>query len=149
MKRPALDRLDREPFWRDLEDAVEGTAHDLRNRPGSRLKRTIPPLENRNFGGGRVVGALEAGVAIILQETVGLPLGSDVEVVDTEPAQGGTAYTINVDAPTRNMAETEAFFEAGVGFTSLLTDLIEVESTEVLRTRIVRDTYQIEVLVED
>jgi hypothetical protein len=96
-----------------------------------------------------MVGALEAGIALLLKETVGLPLGSDVEVSDVEATQGGNIYTINVDAPFENMAEAQAFFEAGTGYTSIITDLIEVQETEVLRTRTVRDTYQIKVLVRD
>lgn len=142
-------RLDREPIWRRIEDQFDDLMSEVRNAPGRRLEREFPQFENRNFGGGLAVGGVEAGIALILKETVGLPLGSDVEVVDSEPAEGGTIYTVNVDSPTENMAQAQAFLESGTGFTSYLTDLIKVESTSVLRTRTVRDTYQVEILVED
>lgn len=144
-----FDVLDREPIWRKVEDRLKDRAHDIRNRPGQRVTNRFPNFEHRNFGGGKAIGTLEAGIAFLLKETVGLPLGSDVEVSDVEPTQGGNIYTVNVDAPFENMAEAQAFFEAGTGYASLLTDLMEVQETEVLRTRSLRDTYQVKVLVRD
>lgn len=142
-------RLDREPIWRKLEDKVDSKASEVRNVPGSRLKRKFPQFENRNFGGGIAVGLVEAGVAMILKETVGVPFGSETEIVGVTPRNGGVVYTINVDAPANNMAEARAFLESGTGFTSILTDKLEVENSEILKTRVLRDTYQIEILVED
>lgn len=144
-----FERLDREPIIRKLENRLHERATELRNRPGRRFAKRVPDFEHRNVGGGKLVGAIEGGIALLIKETVGLPLGSDVEVVDVEPTQGGNIYTINVDAPFENMAQAQAFFEAGTGYTSFFTDLIEVQSTETLKVRSVRDTYQIEVLVRD
>lgn len=142
-------RLNSKPIWRRAENIVDDTLHNVRNAPGDALRKNIPEVDNRNFGAGLAVGTVEAAVALVLKETIGIPFGSDVEIVDTEPAQGGVIYTVNVDAPFQNMAQAQAFFESGTGFTSLLTDQIDVQSAEVLRTRPLRDTYQVEILVED
>lgn len=140
---------DREPIWRRIEDRIDNKSHNLRNRPGDRLRKRLPDFEHRNFGGGKAVGAIEAGVALAIDEVVGVPFGSDTEIVDSEPVSGGMKYTINVDAPFENMAEFRAFYEGGTGFTSLLTDTINVSNTEVVKTRVLRDTYQMEIVVED
>lgn len=141
--------LDREPFWRRVEGRVGSRANRFRNRPGSALRRRFPQFPNRNFGGGITVGLVEAGVALVLEDTLGIPFGSDTEIVDSQPVSGGTQYTVNIDAPTENMARARAFLEANTGFTSVLTDLLEVQSVDVLRTRTVRDTYQVEIVVRD
>lgn len=141
--------LDREPVWRRAEERLSNPGTRIRNAPGKRLQNRLPQFPNRNFGGAVGVGVLEAGISKVLEETVGIPFGSDTEIVDSQVASNGTLYTVNVDAPFENMAKARAFFESNTGFTSLLTDLIEVESTEVLKTRTLRDTYQIEIMVED
>ena len=141
--------LDREPIWRKLEDRVDKTASNLRNRPSRRLEEKLPQVPNRNIGGGVGAGLVEAGIAKVLEETVGIPFGSDTEIVDTEPVDDGTMYVVNIDAPFENMAKARAFLEANTGFTSILTDELNVEEVEVLRTRPIRDTYQAEVLVVD
>lgn len=139
---------DREPVWRKAEDAIDDTGFNLRNKPSDALG-LLPRYKNRNIGGGIGVGIVQAGVAKILDDTVGVPFGSETEIVGIEPADGGYIYTVNIDAPTENMAQARAFLESGTGFTSILTDLLKVENTEVLKTRVLRDTYQVEVLIED
>lgn len=141
--------LDREPVWRRLEERFSNPGNRIRNAPGKRLQRRLPQFPNRNFGGAVGVGVIEAGIALILEDTLGIPFGSDTEIVDSQPVQGGTLYTVNVDAPFENMAKARAFFESNTGFASLLTDLMDVESVEVLKTRTLRDTYQIQVEVQD
>lgn len=141
--------LDRDPIWRRASNRLDRPASRIRNSPGSILQRRIPQFPNRNFGGAVGIGVIEAGIALILEDTLGIPFGSDTEVVNTESRGGGTLYTVNVDAPFENMARARAFFEANTGFTSLLTDLLEVQDVRVLKTRTIRDTYQIEVMVEN
>lgn len=140
--------LDREPVWRGVSDRVSDGSSELRNKPGGALRRRIPRFSNRNFGGGIAIGLVEAGVAMVLQRTVGIPFGSETEVSDARTTNRGTVYTVNVDAPTENMARARAFLEANTGFASVLTDLFDVDNVEVLRHRPVRDTYQVEILVE-
>lgn len=141
---------DREPIWRKAEDRIDDVGYKLRNIPGSRLQKRMPNFENRNFGGGVAVGTIEAAVAVILEETVGVPFGSDTEIIDVEPEdRESNIYTVDVDAPFENMATARAFFESQTGFASLLTDLIEVEEVHVLKTRPLRDTYQVKIRVED
>lgn len=141
--------LDREPVWRRVEDRIGGTARRIRNKPGQVLQRRFPQFPNRNFGGGVAVGTVEAGVALILEDTLGIPFGSDTEIVDSQAVSGGMKYIVNIDAPFENMARARAFLEANTGFTSLLTDLLKVENVDVVNTRTIRDTYQIEIVVED
>lgn len=141
--------LDREPIWRRVEGRIDKRASRIRNRPGKAVARRLPQFPQRNFGGGITVGVVQAAISIVLERTVGIPFGADTEIVDTEPASNGTLYTVNVDSPFENMAQAKAYFEANTGFTSLLTDLLEVRNVEVLKTRPLRDTYQVEILVED
>lgn len=139
---------DREPIWRKAEDLVDNTGYNLRNKPSNALG-VLPRYKNRNIGGGIGIGVVQAAIAKILDDTVGVPFGSDTEIIGMEPADNGVVYTVNVDAPTENMAQARAFLESGTGFTSILTDLLQVENVEVLKTRTLRDTYQVEVLIED
>lgn len=141
--------LDREPVWRRAEGVVARPASRVRNKPGSVLHRRFPQFESRNFGGAVGIGVIEAGIALILEDTLGIPFGSDTEIVNSQAVSGGTRYTVNVDAPFENMARARAFFEANTGFASLLTDLLQVENVETLKTRALRDTYQVEIVVRD
>lgn len=141
--------LDREPIWRKIEERIQGKASERRNAPGERLAEYSPSFEHRNFGDGKAVGMLEAGIAVLLKQVIGVPLGSEVEVIGVEATDGGNIYTVNVDAPFKNMAEAQAFFESGTGYASVLTDLMKVQETQVLRTRSLRDTYQVKILVRD
>lgn len=141
--------LNRDPIWRRAADRVKDRSSSLRNRPGQAVQHKFPQFENRNFGGAIGVGLVEAGIAVVLESTLGIPFGSDVEVPSTRSTSRGTIYTVNVDAPTENMARARAFLEANTGFTSVLTDLYDVDNVEVLRKRPLRDTYQVELLVED
>lgn len=139
----------RKNIFRRVEDRVDNRARKLRNRLDDPLERRVPKVENRNIGNGIGVGAIEAGIAKILDDTLGVPFGSDTEIVDAEPIDGGMKYYVNVDAPLRNMARMRGFFEAGTGFTSLLTDEVDVEDVDVVKTRVLRDTYQIVVNIRD
>lgn len=141
--------LDREPIWRRLENRVDARASRIRNRPGNFLAGRVPQFPQRNFGGGVTVGTLQAAISVVLEETLGIPFGSDTEIVNTSQRGNGVLYTVNVDAPFQNMAQAKAFFEANTGFLSLLTDELQVDSVSVLKTRPLRDTYQVEILVED
>lgn len=143
------DALDREPIWRKAEDRLANPGNRIRNMPGSLIRARVPDFRNRNFGAGKGVGIVEAAIATILSETVGVPFGADADVESVSSANRGTRYTVNVNAPTRNMAEARAFIDSGTGFTSVLTDTLRVESVELLDTRTLRDTYQIDILIED
>lgn len=139
---------DREPIVRKITDKVGDRSNKLRNRVGKNARERLPRFGNRNIGEGTVIGTIEAGVATLLKDTVGIPFGSEVEIADISKSQGGTVYTVNVNAPFEDMAKMQAFFEANTGFTSLLTNKLNVESVDVLNTRLARDTYQIDILVE-
>lgn len=144
-----VNLIDRKPVTQKIEDRIDDAVSGARNRPSRALERRFPKLENRNFGGGTMAGLLEAGIAIVLEDTVGVPFGASSEIVDTEPASNGTIYTVNVNAPTKNMAEARAFLESSTGFASVLTDIVDVEEAEVLNVRPLRDTYQVKVRIRD
>lgn len=139
---------ERDPVIRKMQDKLSHRAQKIRNRPGMRVKQAAPELPNRNVGDGVAAGTLQAAIAIILEDTVGIPFGSETEIADLESKGDGVVYTVNVNSPTQNMAETKAFFESTTGFTSLLTDLMDVENVEVANTRVLRDTYQIKIKVD-
>lgn len=144
-----INVLDRKPFIRRVENRIDDRASKIRNRPSRAMQEKVPKIPNRNIGGGVAAGTIQSAIAIILEETVGVPFGGSTEVTEVDSVQGGNVYTVNVDAPTENMSKAKAFFQANTGFTSLLTDLIQVDNVEVLRTRPLRDTYQVKILVED
>lgn len=141
--------IDRKPILRRIEDKIKNPGHEIRNIPGSKIRARVPNFKNRNFGAGKGVGIVEAAIAVILSDTIGVPFGADADVQSVESVRNGTLYTVNVNAPTKNMAEARAFIDSGTGFTSVLTDALRVESVELLDTRTLRDTYQIEVIIED
>lgn len=124
-------------------------AHRIRNRPGSRIKKRAPKFDKRNFGGGVGAGAVAAGVATLIEDTVGVPFGGSVDTLSVENVEDGQVYTVNVNAPTQNMAEARAFIDAGTGFTALLTDLLDVRDVEIQNTRVLRDTYEVKLKIED
>jgi len=147
-----LDNVDREPLPRKLDRRFGDKFSDLRNRPGERMKGSFPKFQQRNIGGGVLVGAVEAAILVIIEDTIGVPFGSDADVVGVdavEETETGAVYTVNVNSPTQQIAEARAFIDSGTGFTTYLTDKLEVQNVEVLRTRTLRDTYQVDVLVED
>ena len=137
-----------------LQNAASGEASRVRNRPGEILKEDLQRegilvrSQKRNLGNGIVVGTLETGIAVLLDHVIGVPLGADVDIIDSEVVDEQTErYTVNVNAPTKNMAEVRAFLDSSTGFSGLLTEKFELEDTQVLRTRTVRDTYQVELLI--
>lgn len=137
--------IDREPFWRSLGDRMAPRASRIRNRPGRRIEDTVPELNERNFGSGIGAGTIGAGIMKVVTQYA--PIGTEVEIADTEFRNGAVLYTVNVDAPFWNTARMQAFFESASGFTNLFTDLVEIQDAEVVRQRILKDTYQIQVLV--
>lgn len=141
--------MESDPLFRRVENKIDTRASNARNATSDRLARRMPEFEHRNIGDGFAVGVVQAAIGKILKDSLGLPFGSDAEITDVEARVEGTVYTLNVEAPTKNVAEVRSFFEAGAGFTSLLTDLLNVQRTEVLKQRVARDTYQVEILVVD
>jgi len=144
---PVRKFIDREPVWRKAQNYVDKTASDIRNAPGKRIRSMVPEMKNRNIGGGVVVGSVGAAIVKVLKDYA--PIDASVNIVNTEDVNGGVEYTINVDSPFSNVAEAEAFFESASGFTSILTDKYNIEGVRVLKTRVLRDTYEVKVLVED
>lgn len=144
MRKPVRKQLQKRPITRRVQDYLADTSSSVRNAPGENLRKRVPRVAERNIGEGVAVGAIEAGVAIIIEETLGVPLGASSDTIDVDVLEeGNEVYTVNVNAPTRNMAEARAFLDAGTGFTSYLTEVFEVEEVEIVRTRMVRDTYQV------
>lgn len=142
-----MDFLNREPLPRKIKDSVSDQLSEIRNRPGNRIRDRAPDLEKRNIGDGKVAGSVGAAVVTVLEDVVGVPFGASVDVVDVRPTQGGQIYTVNVNAPSQNMAEARAFIDSGTGFTSYLTEEFDVENVHVLNKRVIRDTFQIELRV--
>lgn len=141
--------LEGETITQRVSNRVSNRASQVRNRPSQRLQKRMPRLGQRNIGEGIGAGMVEAGVAVILEETLGLPFGASSDVTDVEPVEGGHIYTVNVNAPVENMAQARAFIDSTTGFSSVLVDTLDVQSVEVLNTRPLRDTYQIKIRVQD
>lgn len=139
--------IDRKPVWIRAQDRVKSRFSKLRNRPSDAVERAAPSLENRNFGGGQLAGTGLAGIAVILEDTLGIPFGASSDITNVEPVQDGQLYTVNVNAPTRVMSDARAAIDSTTGFTYLVTDNIEIRSIEKLDERIARDTWQIKLVV--
>lgn len=144
-------KFDREPFWRKAEDKLSNPGHNIRNRIDDRMSNTIPRFNKRNFGGGIGAGAVGAAVGTALEDVVGVPFGGSTDTIDVRPATDGrgTVYVVNVNSPFASMAKVRAFIDAGTGFTSIITDQLNVEDVQVIGTRTLRDTYQIRLKVFD
>lgn len=148
------DRLGREPVWRRKEDQLSRVPRNVRGKLNDLLADRLPRYENRNLGSGVLAGTAQAGIADILEDVIGVPFGAETEMVDinnnaTRNGASGVEYTINVNSPTQTMAEARAFIESGTGYTSILTDLLHVEDVTLVKTRMLRDTYEVTVFVED
>lgn len=136
------------PIVKRVRDRASNRLSKMRNRPSNALQKRTPKMAKRTFGEGTVAGAATAGVAVILEDTLGVPFGGSADITNIEDRGGYTLYTVNVDAPARNMAQARAFIESTTGFTSYLTDEYDIENARVETTRFARDTYVVEVAVE-
>jgi len=144
---PIRKLLDREPIWRRVINKADKKASDIRNTPGKAIKNAAPKMKNRNIGGGVGIGMVGAAIVKVAKDYA--PVDTSVSIVNTEQAHNGTLYTVNVDSPLSNVAEAEAFFESASGFTSILTDEYNIQDVNVVKTRLVRDTYEVKVFVHD
>lgn len=141
-------RFDREPAWRRLKDRATEPGHNIRTAVGGQFGDRIPEFENRNFGGGIGVGTVGAALATVLEDVVGVPFGGSADTVGVNVnSDGSIDYTVNVNSPTEDMAKVRAFLDAGTGFTSLLTDQLDVEDVELVTKRPARDTYQVKLRI--
>lgn len=140
---------DREPIPRRIANKLSDKASSTRNVPSERIRDEMPQFQNRNLGNGRVAGAAIAGILTVVEDTFGLPFGASSDIVNTEPTQDGTIYTVNVNGPMEVVAEARAFIDSGTGFTSFITDEYNIEDVEIVNTRMIRDTYQFEIKVVD
>ena len=127
-------------------DGVAGTGHNIRIKTEDAVVTVTPTWENETIERGSLIGLTTAAIASITKTYI--PLGSETEIANVEKVEGGTKYTVNVNAGFRNQAMFRSIMETGTGYTSLITDRNEIVDEEVLRKRPLRDTYQFEVLVE-
>lgn len=136
------------PLIGRVKDRLSEPLSKRRNKPGKRLEKRIPEVPNRNIGKGEAVGAVNAGLATILEDTLGFPFGATVDIVNVETTPQGDVYTVNVNAPTENIARARAFIDSTTGFTSYLTDEYDIEEVEVLNKRFARDTHQVTLRIQ-
>jgi len=141
--------MSKEPIIRRVSDSLTDRAHQRRASLDGTIKRTTPSLNRGNLGDGRGVGIITAAIAVIVEDTVGIPFGATSDIVFSESVEEGTKYTVNVNAPFENMAEARASIDSSTGFTSFLTDEIDVQSVSIERTRVLRDTFQVDILVRE
>jgi hypothetical protein len=118
-----------------------------RNKPGKMLQKRVPSFAQSNFGEGTVAGAVTAGVAVVLEDVIGVPFGADTDVVDVEQDGTDLIYVVDVNAPAANMAQARAFMDATTGFTSYIMEEYDVQDAEVVAVRPLRDTYRVRVRV--
>lgn len=119
-----------------------------RNRPGQKAAKRLPEGNLSGWERGEAIGAVNAGLAVVLEETLGVPFGATSEITNVEPVDGGNVYTVNVDAPSENIAKARALIDSSTGFSSYLIDEYDIEDVEMINIRPVRDTHQIKVKVK-
>jgi len=141
------NRLDREPVWRKASDRLKEPGHNARSVIGDNFGNRIPEFENRNIGNGIGVGTVAAGVAVIIEDAVGVPFGGSSDILDVESAEDGNIYTVNANAPVEDMAKVKGFIDSSTGFISLLTDELDVQDVELVDKRALRDTYEVKLKI--
>lgn len=131
-----------------ISKRFKGGVRKVRNAPGTALERRVPqPFEKLPVGRGTLAGAIAQGIGVILQDTIGLPFGAEAEVVEVEQTENGYLYTVNVNAPSENLAQARAFLESTTGFTSYFTDRFDVKEANVINGRVLRDTFIVKIEV--
>lgn len=139
----------REPIIRQLSDRFTDEGHSIRDKQDQRIEDAVPKLPNRNFGGGRGIGILGAAVGTALEDVIGVPFGGSSSVVDVDVQEDGVLYTVDVNSPFETMAEARAAIDSSTGYTSFVTEEIDTVDVEVITTRVLRDTYRIELKVKE
>lgn len=131
----------------NIRSKVGERTERIRNKPGRIAEKRLPELNQLNIGRGRAVAGVGAGILTILEDTIGVPFGATIDIVNTEPTEDGMLYTVNVNAPTEGIAEARSFIDTGTGFSSYLTEEYNIESMEIVGKRPLRDTYQVDIEV--
>lgn len=139
---------DRPSVVRKAADRFDGPFSERRNNIPERIARMTPDFQQRNLGDGFGIGYIAAGVAVIIEDTVGVPFGASSDTVNIERNGNVFTYTVDTNAPFPNMAKARAAIDAGTGFTGVFTERIEFQSFEKVKERPFRDTYRIKVRID-
>jgi hypothetical protein len=135
-----------------IKQRVSSRTFKLRNRPGEALQERMPSASKRNIGEGTLAGAITAGIAVVAEDTLGVPFGASADTYEVERlTQNGDEwilYTVDVNAPSQNMAQARAFIDSSTGFLSYIVDEFDVEEADVVTVRPLRDTYRVKVKVK-
>lgn len=129
---------------RNSERAADLVA-PVRDRVDKRINDFPIRSDNPNFTPNTMVGGVIVAAVTGIQDYVPVNTGAGAQLIDAQNQEGGTLYILDVDAPTQSMARFRAQFESGTGATSFWTDRLEVRSIEKTSTRVMRDTYRVEV----
>lgn len=131
----------------ELRRNIGEQTSQVRGKPAEVVENVAPELPDMNIGGGQGAGAVGAGILTLLEDTVGVPFGSSTDIVNIEEDGTDLIYTVDVNSPTENIAKARAAIDSGTGFTTYLTDEFDIDSAEVVSTRVMRDTYRVEVRI--
>lgn len=123
--------------------------HSIRVGIGDKIVDVTPSFQNDNIRPGTLVGLTYAAIATTIDELAPVDIAAETEITNVERVDEGMMYTVNVDAPLEQQGRFQALAESGQGFISFMTDDMEVKSQSLPRKRVVRDTWQFEVLVKD
>ena len=139
----------KDPFLRQMSNKLKGPGHRIRDKQDNRIEGAVPQFKERNFGGGRGVGILGAAIGTALEDIIGVPFGGSSSVVNVEEASDGVVYTVDVNSPFETMAEARAAIDSSTGYTSFVTEEIDTVGVDVLKTRVLRDTYRVKLKIKD
>lgn len=134
-------------FRSRIKDRLGRRTFRLRNKPGEALQKRMPSLGQSNLGEGTLAGAITAGAAVIIEDTVGVPFGASADTYEVHREGEWVVYTVDVNAPSQNMAQARAFIDSTTGFTSFLMEEYNVDEAEVVKVRPLRDTYRVQVKI--
>lgn len=134
---------------RNKLDSKANIGHTTRVNLGNRIVEVTPTWENENISPGTLAGAMVAAISTTIDDFAPVDIASSAEIAGSEPIDGGARYTVNVDGVLPQQARFMAMMDAGTGFTSLVTDEMEVSEGQPLRKRVGRTTWQFEVVVKE
>jgi len=131
-----------EPQFREYKRQIASKTSELRNMAGDALADVLPEFKDRNIGNANLIATYYAAAASVF--------GGNTDLVNMEQVDESTVrYTVHVEGITRNNARARSFLTSGNGLASYVVDNISAENVEVVTERVLIDTYEAVILVEE
>jgi hypothetical protein len=131
-----------EPQFREYKRQIASKTSELRNKAGDAVANVLPEFKGRNIGNANLIATYYAAAASTF--------GGNIDLVSMEQVDDSTVrYTVHVEGITRNNARARSFLSSGNGLASYVVDNISAENVEVVTERVLIDTYEAVILIEE